>query len=80
MVSYSVIVGSSAMTFSQPAMMIFRTWASENWILEVPSLSLMVEVVPLVLFVSVFKGRGCAYKKIMGMGQSEMVQPRARAW
>lgn len=48
MVSYSVIVGSSLITLSQPAVMIFRTCESESWILDVP-VDLVVGVAVVVL-------------------------------
>ena len=75
MVSYSVIVGSSLMTLSQPKVMILRTWESENWILEVCDAGLVTGAEEVVA-ASVFKGRACAVRKVVGMEQREMAQPR----
>ena len=76
MVSYSVIVGSSLMTLSQPAMMILRTCGSENWILEEPTLDLVAEAEELE-FARVFEGVDRGARKVVGIAQRDIDQPRA---
>ena len=79
MVSYSVIVGSSLMTLSHPAVMIFRIWESENWILELPSRELVIGSEEVV-FTSVLDGLNCADKNVVGTAHREIAQPRAWEW
>jgi hypothetical protein len=76
MVSYSVIVGSSLMTLSQPAVMIFRTWESENWSFEEPERGL-VDGADAVEAARVLIGLACGARKVVGRVQSDMDQPRS---
>ena len=78
-VSYSVIVDSSFMTLSQPAVIIWRTCVSENWIFEALSLNL-VDGTEEMLVASVFEGVACAERNVEGMEQREMAQPRFWDW
>lgn len=78
MVSYSVIVDSSLITRSHPAVMIFRTWESKNGILDVISLGL--EEVVLVVFARMFDGLACGVRYSDGIAQSDIDQPCACDW
>lgn len=67
------------MTLSQPAVMIWRTCVSENWILDAPSLGL-VDGTEEVTLARVFEGVTCAERNVEGTEHREMAQPRFWDW